>query len=215
MISNKRRPRGRELIRSAQQSGKIVYDLGQDSISGLGVALMMALTGLVIALSPNYLDLPTASITSDLVISLAISLWFWGVIGFFFELSELKKFISGLNEKGWENILISTLFLAPAGAFYWGVHVLEFPIWITLPLKLLSIALGIIGVLFVAAALDAFFIKPRLKALTQAKPKGLGKENQRPAERRSALGSLATATTWMLANAANLLVIIEQLVPRG
>lgn len=73
-------------------------------------------------------------------------------------------------------------------------------------MKLVSIALAVLGALFVAAALDFFFVQPRLKNL----PKSRARINP-----RSGLGSVATAVTWMLANAANALVILNQLFAGG
>lgn len=188
-----------------QPDGHAAYDSGED-ISGIGVALAMALIGVIIAISPSYLGFAWSSVEFDAVLSLAISLWFWSMMGFLQELSEIKKFMSGINEQGWESLLISFVFLVPAGAFYAGVRLLETWLWVELSMKLASIALAVLGALFVAAALDFFFVQPRLKNL----PKSRARINP-----RSGLGSVATAVTWMLANAANALVIIGQLSSGG
>ncbi len=166
----------------------------------------MALIGTVFALSPGYVGLPWASVPFDLVLSLAISFWFWSLMGFIVELGEIRKFVSGINEQGWENLLYSSVFLVPAGVLFAVARFFEFPVWVELPAKLASVALCLPGALMLAASLDFFFVQPRLKNLTRPKRKSQG-------ERYSALGSVATAITWMLANAANLLVILDQLFP--
>lgn len=199
------------MIRTAQQSGRVAYDLGEN-ISGIGVALAMALIGTVIALSPSYVGLAWASVPFDLVLSLAVSFWFWSFMGFAVELSEIRKFVSGINEEGWENFLYASLFLVPAGAFYAGVRLFEFSVWIEMPVKLASIFLCLPGALMLAASLDFFFVQPQLKRLTQSRSDRRGRR-EGPRERNPALGSVATVITWMLANAANLLVILDQLFP--
>lgn len=202
---------GGNFIRNAQQGAQVAYDVGGQSLSGLGVALVMALIATVIAVAPGYVGLSPASVPSDLVLSLAISLWFLGATGLLIELGELRKFVSGLNEEGWENLLVAALFLVPAGAFYLGIGLVEIQAWVELPLKLVSIVLAILGAMFVGATLDSFFIKPKLREITRPKPGSKG--GSRGADWRSALGSVATAIAWMLANSANLLVILDQLLP--
>ncbi len=182
------------------------YDFG-DEISGIGVALAMGLGGVVLAISPSYLGFEWASIYFDVVLSLAISLWFWSTMGFLLELGEIKKFMSGMNEQGWEYLLASCAFLVPAGALYAVVRLVEILPLIEVPIKLASTTLAVIGTFFVAAALDFFFIQPRLKNIPKARS---GVVNP-----RSGLGSVATAITWLLANAANALVIVGQLFPGG
>lgn len=75
------------------QGGQHTNDPG-DNISGIGVVLAMALVGVVIAASPSYLGFEWASIGFDAVLSLAISLWFWSMMGLLVELGEIKKFMS-------------------------------------------------------------------------------------------------------------------------
>jgi hypothetical protein len=207
-IARRGRSGNDNFIRNAQQNAEFVYNLGRGDISDLGVVLFLTLIGVVVALSPGYLGLPPASIPSDLVLSLAGSLWIWSTVGLFVYLGEIRKFISGFNEEGWENLLIAVVFLAPAAALYGGVQILELPAWIELVCKLISIVLAVLGAMFVAATLDSFFIKPRLRNLVQPKPKGR-------AGRGSQLGGVATAIAWVLSNIANLLVILDQLVPKG
>jgi hypothetical protein len=174
--------------------------------------LAMALVGIVIALAPGYVGLAWASVPFDLVLSLAISFWFWSFMGFVVELSELRRFVSGINEQGWENLLYSFFFLVPASACYAAVRMFEFPNWVELLSKLAAIALCLPGALMFAASLDFFFVQPRLRRLTESRAdrrsRRVGQDDI-----HSALGSVATAVTWMLANAANFLVILDQLFP--
>jgi hypothetical protein len=207
-IAKRGRSGSDNFIRNARQNAGFVYNLGSGDISDLGVVLAMTLIGVIVALSPGYFGLPPASVPSDLVLSLAGSLWLWSTVGLFVYLSEIRKFVSGFNEEGWENLLIAVVFLAPAAALYGGAQILELSAWIELACKLLSVVLAILSALFVAATLDSFFIKPRLRNLVHPKPKSR-------ATRGSQLGGVATATAWLLTNIANLLVILDQLVPKG
>lgn len=157
IIGRHRQPKGKELIRAAQQRGQAAYDIGETP-TGLGVALGMALIGIVIALSPSYLEMTPASIFADAILSIAIAFWFWSTAGFIIELSDLRKFMSGINEEGWENLLDAFLLLIPAGTVYVALRIFEWLTWVELPLKSLSLLLFILGVVFLAVALDSFFI---------------------------------------------------------
>lgn len=167
---------------------------------------MLTLIGVVIALAPAYLRLAPASLLSDLLLSFAGSFWIWSFIGFIVEFGELKKFLSGLDEEGWENFFIAVVFLAPVAGLFGGIAVLELPWWVEIACKLVSLALALVGALFVAATLDSFFIKPRLKDLANTRQVRRSK-----AERGSLLGGIATAIAWVLSNTSALLLIIERL----
>lgn len=121
------------------------------------------------------------------------------------ELDEIKRYRSGIEQEGWNDLIIAAALLAPAGAFFAGVQVLEAPAWIEIPLRVVAVPMFILGLMFVASALDSLFIKPRLKRLGKPQP------SQSKAERNSMLGGVATATTWGLTNAASLLAILERL----
>ncbi len=170
------------------------------------MVLLLTLIGVLIAFSPGYLGLAPASLISDLLMSLAVSLWFWSTVGLLVEFGELKKFFSGLNEEGWERFFIAVVFVAPAAALYGGVAVLELPWWIETACKLLSLVLAVPGAMFVAATLDSFFIKPRLWDLVKPPKGGRGKT-----ERGSLLGSIATTIAWVLSNTSALLLILDRL----
>lgn len=165
----------------------------------------MGMCGLAIALIPTIIGLPPASFWSDLCLAVAGSLLIWSMLGLWVEFDEIKKYLSGIEQDGWENLLIAAVILAPAGVFFGGARILEAPAWIEVTLQAVSLPLFILGVMFVAAALDSLFIKPRLKKLGK-KPTGQSK-----AERNSLIGGVATAATWMLSNAASLLAILERL----
>lgn len=164
----------------------------------------MGLLGTVLALSPRYLELEPGSILSDAVLSVSIAFLFWSFMGFVLELSELKRFISGFNSEGWENLTISLLVLTPAVTLYAGVQVFSLSGWLELTLKLMSIVFLLFGSIFVAVALDYFFVLPRL-----------GRRNPRSSSNKvktgPALGSLAIALTWLSTNVVNALIILDQL----
>jgi hypothetical protein len=202
-IGRNRGPQGRERIRGAQ-TAKAVYKVGP-GLTGIGVVVQMGMVGLSLALTPIILALPPASVWSDLFLALAGSLFIWSMLGLWVEFDEIKKYRSGIEQEGWDDLIIAAVLLAPAGAFFAGVQLLEAPAWIEIPLRVLAVPLFILGLMFVASALDALFIKPRLKRLGK-KPTGQSKT-----ERNSLLGGIAAATTWALTNAASLLAIIERL----
>lgn len=165
----------------------------------------MGMVGLAIALTPIILALPPASFWSDVCLALAGSLWIWSMLGLWVEFDEIKKYRSGIEQEGWDDLLVAVVLLAPAGAFFGGVQILEAPAWIEISLRVVAVPLFILGLMFVASALDSLFIKPRLKRL------GKTQGGQSKAERNSLIGGLATATTWGLTNAASLLAILERL----
>jgi hypothetical protein len=165
----------------------------------------MGMVGFAIAVTPTLLELPPASIWSDICLAAAGSLLIWSLVGLWVEFDEIKTYRSGIEQEGWENLIIAAVLLAPAGAFFGGTRILEAPAWIEVTLQAVSLPLFILGVMFVAAALDSLFIKPRLKSLGK-RPGGQSK-----AERNSLIGGVATATTWGLTNAASLLAILERL----
>jgi hypothetical protein len=168
----------------------------------------MGMLGLAIALTPSILGLPPASFWSDLCLAVAGSLLIWSLLGLWVEFDEIKKYRSGIEQEGWENLLIAAVLLAPAAVFFAGVRILEAPAWIEVALLAVTVPLFLLGMMFVAAALDSLFIKPRLKKL---KPGG----GPSKAERNSLLGGVATAAAWMLSNAASLLAILERLSATG
>lgn len=201
-----RQPRGKQLIRGAQE-GETIY-AANGEISGIGVALALALVGLVIALSTGLFELSAGSVLSDAVLSFAIAFWFWGLSGLILEFGEIKKFAAGFNQEGWENLLISAVFVVPAVALLVGVWFFELPIWIDLPFKFVTVALGLVGTLCVAATVDAFFIKPRINGQLKGQRTG-----NNAAKDRAVLGSIGAFITWLLANVVNLLVIVDRLFP--
>ncbi len=162
----------------------------------------MGLLGTVLALSPRYLELESGSILSDAVLSVSIAFLFWSFMGFALELSELKRFISGFNSEGWENLTIALLVLIPAIALYAGVQVFSLSGWLELILKLVSIVLLLFGSIFIAVALDYFFVLPRL---------GHRNPKSNKVKTGQALGSIATAITWLSTNVVNALIILDQL----
>ncbi len=202
-ISRNREPRGRERIRGAQ-TAKAVYKVGP-GLSDLGVVVQMGMVGLAIALTPIILALPPASFWSDLCLALAGSLFIWSMLGLWVFFDEIKKYRSGIEQVGWDDLIIAVVLLAPAGAFFAGAQILEAPAWIEIPLRVVAVPLFILGLMFVASALDSLFIKPRLKKLGKPQP------SRSKAERNSLLGAVATATTWALTNAASFLAILERL----
>jgi len=183
---------------------KAVYEVGP-GLTGLGVVVMRGMTGLAVALTPGILAFPPASLASDLCLALAGALLIWSVLGLLVELDEIKKYGSGIEQEGWGDLIIAAALLAPAGAFFAGVQILAAPAWIEVPLRVVAVPLFILGLMFVASALDSLFIKPRLKRL------GKGPKSQSKGERNSLLGGVATAITWGLTNAASLLAILERL----
>lgn len=187
---------------------KTVYKVGS-GLSGPGVVVQMGMVGLALALTPVLLALPPASFWSDVCLALAGSLWIWSLLGLWVEFDEIKKYRSGIEQEGWDDLLIAAVLLAPAGAFFGGVQVLDAPAWVELLLRLLSVPLFLLGLMFVASALDSLFIKPRLRRL------GKKQASQSKAERNSLIGGIATATTWGLTNAASLLAILERLSASG
>lgn len=165
----------------------------------------MGVVGLTFALTPIILALRPTSFWSDFFLALAGSLLIWSMLGLWIEFDEIKKYRSGIEQEGWDDLIIAAALLAPAGAIFGGVQVLGAPAWVEIPLRVATVPLFILGLMFVASALDSLFIKPRLK--------GLGKKqvSQSKAERNSLIGGVATATTWGLTNTASLLAILEQL----
>ena len=166
----------------------------------------MGMTGLAIALTPIILALRPASFGSDLCLALAGSLLIWSMLGLWVFFDEIKKYRSGIEQEGWDDLIIAAALLAPAGVLFVGAQVLGAPAWIEVPLRVAAVPLFILGFMFVASALDSLFIKPRIKRLGKKHQGGQSK-----AERNSLLGGVATATTWGLTNAASLLAILERL----
>lgn len=201
-----RQLREKQLSRGAQEAETNYAVDGE--ISGIGVALALALCGLVIALSTGLFELSAGSVLSDAVLSFAIAFWFWGLSGLILEFGEIKKFATGFNQEGWENFLISAVFVVPAIALLFGVWFFELPMWIDLPFKLVTAALGLVGALCVAATMDAFFIKPRISGRLKGQRTG-----SNTAKDRAVLGSIGAFITWLLANVVNLLVIVDRLFP--
>lgn len=143
------------------------------------MALALALAGLVVALSTWLFELSPGSVLSDSVLSFAIAFWFWGLSGLILEFGEIKKFAAGFNQEGWENLLISAVFVVPAVALLFGVWFFELPVWIDLSFKFVTAALGLVGALCVAATVDAFFIKPRINGQLKGQRTGVNAARDR------------------------------------
>lgn len=202
---------GAEIASSKSSRGKAVYETGP-GVSGPGMVVMLSTVGISIALTPTILGLPPASILSDLCLAIAGALWIWSMVGLYFEFDEIKKFLSGIEQECWEYLFIAVVLLTPAGVFLGGTQVLTAPAWVEIPLRVLAVPLFVVGASFVAAALDALFLKPRIAKLTKGRS---GRGQQSKAERNALIGGVATATTWVLANASSLLVILERLSATG
>lgn len=198
-----RQPKGRERIRGVERVQTIYAASGE--ISGIGVALALALVGVVLAWSTWIFELASESIASDAVLSFAIAFWFWGLLGLIIEFGEVRKFASGFNQEGWENLLITSAFLIPAGALLCGAWFSDLPVWLDLSFKFLAVVLGTVGALCVAATVDAFFIKPRINGQLKGQRAGSAPRD------RAVLGSIGAFITWLLANTVNLLLIIDRL----
>ncbi len=202
---------GTEIAGNKSSRGETVYENGP-GVSGPGIVVMLSTVGISIALTPTILGLPLASRLSDLCLAIAGALWIWSMVGLYFEFDEIKKFLSGIEQEGWEFLFVAVVLLTPAGVFLGGTQVLTAPAWVEIPLRVLAVPLFVVGAAFIAAALDALFLKPRLAKL---KKSNSGRGQQSKAERNALIGGVATAITWILANAASLLVILERLSSNG
>ncbi len=198
------RPRSKkERAADAREKAQFVQKLRDSGLSGLGVAFILACMGLFIILMPAFFELASSSILSDLIISLAISLLIWSLVGTAFEVGDIKSFLSVASTEGWLALLLASLLLAPTAVLFFGVTFLEMPIWVSLVLKLLILILGLIGVVSLAGALDLLFIKPKLIQVTQS-------SNKR-ATQPLPVGTIVSAAIWMISNATTLLAVVQRL----
>lgn len=168
--------------------------------------MQIGMVGLAVALTPAILALRPASVWSDLCLALAGSLFVWSMLGLWVFFDDIKQYRKGIEQEGWGDLIIAAVLLAPAATFFAGAQILDAPSWIEVPLRVGAVPPFVLGLMFVASALDSLFIKPRLKKLGRKQPPGQSK-----AERNSLIGGIATATTWGLTNAASFLAIIERL----
>lgn len=168
----------------------------------------MALAGAVFAVAPSFLGIDSASLLSDFLISVALALLFWAVVGF---ASELGEFSRAFEQEGWENLLITTvLAILPAIPFALMV-ILQATGWLEAVLKVLALALCLPLTLGVAATLDSFFIKPRLRPAPSRSERRSGNAPQSRSTPGAIIGGVAALVAWILANLANLLVVLDQL----
>jgi hypothetical protein len=168
----------------------------------------MALAGAVFAVAPSFLGVPSASLLSDFLISVALALLLWAVVGFASELGEFRR---AFDQEGWENLLITTvLAVLPAIPFALTV-ILQAPGWLESALKVLGLTLCLPLALGVAATLDSFFIKPRLRPGPSRSKRRSGSAPQSRSTPGAIIGGIAALVAWILANVANLLVVLDQL----
>lgn len=204
MSKGSSRPRSKkERAAEERERSQFVYQLRQSSISGLGVALSLALLGLFIAFMPAFFGLATASILSDLIISFAIALLLISTGGTLTEFAEIKSLVNVGSAEGWLTLLFALLLLSPAAVLLLGITLLEFPAWFEFTLKLLTALLGVLGVLSLAIAFDDLFIRPKLEQI--ATRPGKSRTNPLP------IGSIVSFVTWMASNTAGFLAILQRL----
>lgn len=208
-IGRGRAPGGRGLIRRSQQAVRPAPD---GDISSFGVVLAIALSGTVFGVAPSFLGLPPASVASDLLISVALALLFWAVVGFAVEIGEFGR---AFEQEGWEDLLVTAALTIPPAVPFALAGVLDAAGWIEASLKSLALALCLPLALGVAATVDSFFIKPRLRpAPSRAERRAQGAQQTRPAP-GAVVGGIAALVAWVLSNLANLLVVLDQLFSGG
>lgn len=176
------------------------------------MVLAIALAGTVFAFAPSYLHLPPASVSSDLLISVALALLFWAIVGF---ASEIGEFGRAFEQEGWDNLLITAvLAILPALPFALVVAI-DAPGWLESVLRILALALCLPLALGVAATLDSFFIKPRLRPAPSRSERRSGGASQSRSAPGAVIGGIAALVAWALSNLANLLVVLDQLFSNG
>lgn len=202
-------PRGRGLIRTSQQAVRPAPDGG---ISSFGVVLAIALSGTVFGAAPSLLGLPPASVPSDLLISVALALLFWAVVDFAVEIGEFGR---AFEQEGWENLLITAVLAIPPAIPFALAVVLEAAGWLESALKALGLALCLPLALVVAATVDSFFIKPRLRPAPSRTERRAAAAQQTRSAPGAVVGGIAALVAWVLSNLANLLVVTDQLFSGG
>ncbi len=204
----RRQPKGRELIRGATKG---VYEPQGSSLSGFAVVLAIALGGVIFAIAPRSLGLAPASIASDLLLSFAISLWFFGLVGLLIEVGELKALLV-INQAGWRNFSITAILAAPIVAIYLGLRIFELPTLLETIFTGIALVLCFPVALGIAASLDEFYIKPRLGRIRSRAAKRRREQGSEQDRSDEILGSIVAVATWLLATVANLIAILDQLL---
>lgn len=178
-----------------------------NDISSFGIVLAIAFIGAVFAFSPTFLELSSASIGSDLLISVALALLLWAVVGFF---SEIEEYGDIFQNEGWSNLLITAMLTLPPAIPFALVVVLDSAWWLETSLKVATLLLCLPLALSAAATVDSFFIKPRLR-LSKSRSERRGDRTQRKQPTSAIVGGMAAVITWVLSNMVNLLVVLDQL----
>lgn len=198
------RPRSKkERAADSRERSQFVQRLYNSGLSGLGVALILACTGLFIILMPSFFGLDSDSIVSDVIVSFAIALLLWSVVGTVLEIGEIKSFLAVANTEGWLALLFASLLLAPTAVLIFGVTISEMTGWISLVLKFLALILGLVGVVSLAGALDSLFIKPKLIQATQSSNKRISQPLP--------VGTIVSVTIWTISNATTFLAVVQRL----
>lgn len=86
-----RQRKGRDLIRKSAQA---VEPAADGDLSGFAIVLTFALSSLVFAFSPSYLNLARSSVASDSLLSIALALLLWAIVGLLTRSKRLAKCFS-------------------------------------------------------------------------------------------------------------------------
>ena len=206
-MSRRRQPKVRELIRGAT---KQVYEPQGGRLSGFAVVIVIALSGVIFSVAPLSLGLAPASIWDDLLISFAISCWFWGLVGLLVETTRLKDLLA-INREGWSSLAIATFLILPVVAIYLGLALFALPALLESIFTVIALGLCFPAALAIAATFDEFFIKPRLERITSRDSRRRAKQGRSD----EIVGSIVAVAIWLLATFANLFSVLEQLLPKG
>lgn len=187
-----------------RRSAQVVQPSEGSDLTIFAVALALGLAGMLFAFSPLFLDLTPSSLASDLLLSLALALFLWGVLC---AVSEYKEFGKVFQHEGWQDLFITLLLSLPPAVLFGLVSVLRLPSWLELFVSATALLLSLPVCLGIGATLDAFLIKPRLRP---ARKRATAPQGPSVA---GILGATAALITWGLSNVASLLTITEQLFP--